>query len=198
MKRFKTWASEAIPRWWVFVLLLLVAVLVEYDNDPAVLEARIENVRLADEGPPTATEDSLAARYAEAWSGWWRMDTELARRIIRIADQEQVPHHVAFGLVALESGFDSLAIGKAGEVGLTQIKPSTARIYDRSVSTSSLKKADKNLELGLRYFHDLIHEFNGDVMLALAAYNMGPTRVRTIRKSGRKVSMNYPNKVLGR
>jgi soluble lytic murein transglycosylase-like protein len=109
-----------------------------------------------------------------------------------------VSRATAFGLVAIESGFDSLAISSAGAVGLTQVKPSTARIYDKSVSVESLQKVDENLNIGLRYYHDLLHMFDGDVYLALAAYNMGPTAVAKRIEGGRKVSMEYSNKVLGK
>ena len=186
----------------VFIMLLLIPILVTYDNNPAVLKVRTEtDVQIRSEIPLVEQGevlDSLSRRYAEEWGGWWRMDERLARRIIRAADRQQVPHHIAFGLVAIESGFDSMAVSHAGAVGLAQVRVPTARIYDSTASVESLKNVDRNLDIGLRYFHDLLHDFDGDVYLALAAYNMGPTRVRDKQRKGENVSMSYPNKVMGK
>lgn len=198
MNKLRAWGSESIPRWWVFVLLLMVAVLVEYDDNPNVLESKGVVLERTPGLQPSETVDSVALRYVEAWGDWWRMDLTLARQIIQAADKERVPHHVAFGLIAVESGFNSKAVGRAGEVGLTQIKPSTARMYDSRITAEKLKVPETNLTYGLRYFHDLLHRFNGDVMLALAAYNMGPTAVSKRIKEGRQISTRYSNKVLGR
>ena len=200
MKKFKNWISDGQGHaMWILLLLLLIPVFVEYDNNSDVLEARVgANVSVRSVVEQEEVSVGLSTRYAEAWQGWWRMDAVLARRIILAADRQKVPHHIAFGLIAVESGFDSLAVGRAGEIGLTQLKLSTARAYGGRISKEDLYQVDKNLDLGLRYFHDLLHAFNGDVYLALAAYNMGPTKVRDLKRNDRHVSMAYPNKVLGR
>jgi soluble lytic murein transglycosylase-like protein len=185
-----------MPKWWVFVLLLLVAVLVEYDNDPRVLESKLEE---CDNAASVQTEpdikSGLAERYVDEWEAWWRLDVRLAERIIEAADAQRVPHAIAFGLIAVESGFDSTAISSAGAIGLTQVRLPTARIYNSRIRATDLQRVDENLNIGFRYYHDLLHRFDGDVTLALAAYNMGPTKVRSL---GDNVPTEYSDKVLGR
>ena len=198
MKKFKNWIFKK-GGWTVIVAAIAIPLIVSYDNNPVVLEHRLEE---CDHAPSVQTEPDikrgLAQRYVKEWEAWWRLDERLAQRIIAAADSQRVPHAIAFALVATESGFDSTAISTAGAVGLTQVRLPTARIYDPGVFTIDLQKVDKNLNIGFRYYHDLLHRFDGDVMLALAAYNMGPTAVSERLREGRQISTRYSNKVLGR
>jgi len=201
MKRLKNWASSR-PDWRDFLIvvavLVTVPVFVKYDNNPKVLEHKTSECNYAQNETEPDIRRGLAERYVKEWGAWWRLDVRLAERIIEAADAQRVPHAIAFALIATESGFDSTAISKAGAIGLAQVRLPTARIYDHNISTSDLQRVDKNLKIGFRYYHDLLHRFDGDVMLALAAYNMGPTAVSNRVKEGRHISMKYSNKVLGR
>jgi soluble lytic murein transglycosylase-like protein len=198
MKKFKHWLFRQ-GGWTVVVAAIAIPLIVSYDNNPAVLEHRLEE---CDHAAPSETEPDirtgLAERYVKEWEAWWRLDERLAERIIAAADAERVPHHIAFALVAVESGFDSTAISTAGAIGLTQVRLPTARMYDSGVFTRDLQRADKNLEIGFRYYHDLLHRYDGDVILALAAYNMGPTRLDGKIESGVHISTGYSDKVLGK
>ncbi len=89
----------------------------------------------------------------------------------------------AFGLdplllgavVWVESRYCVGAIGQAGEVGLGQVKPTTA--LGLGVDPRYLSHPDHNLYATARYLRELYLAF-GDWTLALAAYNRGPGRVR--------------------
>lgn len=89
----------------------------------------------------------------------------------------------AFGLdplllgavVWVESRYCVNALGKAGEVGLGQVKPRTA--LGLGVPPEYLSHPDWNLYATARYLRQLYLAF-GDWSLALAAYNRGPGRVR--------------------
>lgn len=86
----------------------------------------------------------------------------------------------AFGLdplllgavVWVESRYCPQALGKAGEIGLGQIKPATAMGY--GIPPEALYDPDLNLYVAARYLRDLFLRF-GQWHLALAAYNQGPT-----------------------
>ena len=77
-------------------------------------------------------------------------------------------------LIERESGFDPNAKGAAGEIGLAQIMPDTALkpgygtdpILDRSDPMESLR-------FGAQHLANLIQNYDGDVTLALQAYNGG-------------------------
>ena len=77
-------------------------------------------------------------------------------------------------LIRQESAFQEQVKSKVGAVGLMQLMPHTARLMDRRVSKRDLLKADVNLRLGIKYFEGLVDRYQGDVELALAAYNAGP------------------------
>jgi Soluble lytic murein transglycosylase and related regulatory proteins (some contain LysM/invasin domains) len=78
-------------------------------------------------------------------------------------------------VVWVESRYCAGAIGQAGEIGLGQVKPTTA--LDLGVDPRYLHHPDHNLYATARYLRELYLAF-GDWTLALAAYNRGPGRVR--------------------
>ncbi len=78
-------------------------------------------------------------------------------------------------VVEAESGFDPRAVSVQGALGLMQLMPDTAALF--SASADPLDPAT-NLELGARYLAALLEQFDGDLALALAAYNAGPGNVQ--------------------
>ncbi|MAZ02269.1 MAG: lytic murein transglycosylase [Sneathiella sp.] len=82
-----------------------------------------------------------------------------------------------------ESAFASDAISWAGARGLMQLMPGTARAVSRQLKVSYSEPrltADPtyNALLGSSYLAGLIEDFNGSYVLAIAAYNAGPSNVR--------------------
>ena len=83
-------------------------------------------------------------------------------------------------IVKVESNFNHKATSRVGAKGLMQIMPGTA------VTLGSKKALDQknpraNVMAGAHYIRSLINEFEGDLRLALAAYNAGPAAVRQHR-----------------
>ena len=77
-------------------------------------------------------------------------------------------------MIEAESSFDPNAISIAGAVGLMQLLPTTAELYtDGDPFDPSV-----NINAGTRYLRTLLKQFDGDISLALAAYNAGPGNVR--------------------
>lgn len=89
------------------------------------------------------------------------------------ASRYQLDSLLLAAVVEAESGFDSRVVSARGATGLMQIMPSLAGggedldLFDPSV----------NLNLGARYIRQLLRRFDGDMQLALAAYNAGPGTV---------------------
>lgn len=79
-------------------------------------------------------------------------------------------------LIRQESAFNRGARSPAGALGLMQVMPSTARLFGR-VRKSQLLDPSVNMKIGSKYFALLARRFDGDVELALAAYNAGPRKV---------------------
>jgi soluble lytic murein transglycosylase-like protein len=80
-------------------------------------------------------------------------------------------------VVQTESGFDAAAISPRGAQGLMQLMPTTAQTYGASQPSDP----HANVRAGARYLRDLLHRFDDDLELALAAYNAGPAAVRRFR-----------------
>lgn len=83
-------------------------------------------------------------------------------------------------LIRAESHFDPRAVSPKGAVGLMQLMPLTAQRY----GVGNRFDPVQNVEGGVRYLRDLIAMFEGDLTLALAAYNAGEGAVL---KYGRRV-----------
>lgn len=133
-------------------------------------------------------------RYARRW----RVDLGMARLIEETARAEGIDPDLAFRLVYVESRFNPRARSYAGALGLAQLMPGTARAIDRSVRTrEQILEPRTNLTLGFRYLRRLIDLFDGDVRLALLAYNRGEGRVMQLLRAGRDPENGYSHRVLG-
>ena len=91
------------------------------------------------------------------------------------------PYLVA-SLIRQESEFNALAISRANAVGLMQLLPKTGKTVAKQVklkgySAPQLYTPAVNLELGTRYFKEMVDKYNGQFEYALAAYNAGSDRV---------------------
>jgi|SRR6185503_301119 len=101
----------------------------------------------------------------------------MAGKVFDASLREGIDPELAFRLVRLESEFNEHAISKVGAVGLTQLMPSTAKLYEKNVSRDQLFHGETNLRIGMRYLRNLIDLYHGNVRLALLAYNRGEDAV---------------------
>ena len=76
-------------------------------------------------------------------------------------------------MIRAESNFDPLAVSTRGAQGLMQLMPETASAY----KVKNPFNPRENMEAGAKYMKDLLQQFNQNLVLALAAYNAGPTSV---------------------
>ena len=139
------------------------------------------------------------AQRAEAilrYSGQYQVPGDLASGIYDIAVSEGIETDVAFRLVKVESNFRPEATSGRGAIGYTQILPSTAEFYERGLSVAQMRERDVNLRLGFRFLRDLLRRYDGDIELALLAYNRGPGRVEEILMQGGDPANGYARKVL--
>jgi soluble lytic murein transglycosylase-like protein len=120
-----------------------------------------------------------------------RIPADLAASIHDIAVSEGVDPALAFSLVRVESGFTRRAVSSAGAVGLTQVMPSTAFWLQPGLSYHDLFEPATNLRLGFRYLRMMVEQYEGDLHLALLAYNRGPNRVDEILSRGGDPSNGY-------
>jgi len=91
-----------------------------------------------------------------------------------------------------ESAFEVNAVSRSGAKGMMQLMPGTARVVAKHLGIAAehndkrlLNDPQYNIHLGRTYLERLVSEFDGSYVLALAAYNAGPGRVRQwLREQG--------------
>ena len=126
---------------------------------------------------------------------------EIAEAVERGARQHGYDPLFVQALVEVESTCSPTAKSHKGALGLIQLRPSTARAVAKDAGlpwtgNERLLEPHYNVQLGLRYLSQLEKRF-GDPKTAIAAYNMGPTRVARLGKK-RVRNSGYVRRVLGR
>lgn len=107
----------------------------------------------------------------------------------RYSDANGLDPFLVASLIRQESEFNPGAISHANAWGLMQVLPATGKTLARaekmrSFRTESLLVPNVNLQLGTRYFRELVDHFNGRLEYALAAYNAGTDRVEAWLSAG--------------
>ncbi len=112
--------------------------------------------------------------------------------IAKIAQDTQLAPTFIYAIARQESAFDAAARSPVGAMGLMQLMPKTA-IYTakksgiKHANAQDLLKAEHNMRLGGLYLNYLLETFNGNRILAAAAYNAGPSRVnRWLSEEGKE------------
>lgn len=146
---------------------------------------------------PDAAEVSVSEITEEYQAQGYDLTLDLAEEIHEAAEEHGIDPQIAFGLVRAESSFRNQATSSVGAVGLTQLMPSTARWLVPGTTRSELRDPETNLKIGFRYLRNLIDKYDGDVDLALVAYNRGPGTVDRALKRGRDPDNGYADFVRG-
>jgi len=93
------------------------------------------------------------------------------------SDRHQVDADLVNSVIQAESGFNPRARSPKGAQGLMQLMPATAS----KLGVGNAWEPRDNIEGGTRYLRQLLEQYNGDTIKALAAYNAGPERVEQYR-----------------
>ena len=130
---------------------------------------------------------------------------EAAKPLLEAAAMSQsLDPALVIAVAAAESAFNEKAVSRKGALGLMQVMPATAARYGVSARSASegehaAMEPKVNAQIGSRYLADLLRMFDGDMELALAAYNAGEGAVM---KHGRRIppypeTQQYVKKVMG-
>lgn len=142
-------------------------------------------------GPPSVG----AARVAQLFMPAQADIVRYASIIDAASKTHGVDGALVHAVITAESGYNAAAVSKAGARGLMQLMPETAARY----GVRDIHDPRENINGGVRYLRDLIAMFNGNLELAVAAYNAGENAV--IRHGNRvppyAETVHYVPKVLG-
>ena len=146
--------------------------------------------------------DMVKAQFERAngiisYSNRYNISAGLSTSIFDAALAEGIDPELAFRLVRLESEFNPRAKSPVGAIGLTQLMPSTARLYRKGVTVDDLYDRDTNLRIGFKYLRNLMRLYKGNVELALVAYNRGEGAVDDARRAGIDPRNGYEKAVMG-
>lgn len=121
-------------------------------------------------------------------------DQELEEVVAHYARGNRLSPALLMAIMKAESGFNPLAISKAGAVGLMQLIPETAIRH----GVNNMYDTRDNIAGGARHIRYLLNRFHGNVPFALAAYNAGAGKVDRYRQIPPYTETRaYVKKVLG-
>lgn len=136
---------------------------------------------MAAAGPAAAERISGLTHGHEAATG----KSSIHKLVGKHARAAGVPVALALAVVQVESNFNPRARGRAGEVGLMQIKPATARAIGYKGSVKALYNPHTNLTWGMKYLAEAHRRGGGTICGTVWKYNAGHYAKRMTKTSSR-------------
>ena len=148
-------------------------------SDDGQLDALAE-LAVSRDWPHLAVETALFSGKRDVLD--WRFPAAFQTAFEQAAQHNKLDPWLLMALSRRESAFNPGARSSAGARGLMQLMPGTARLVARDLgielpSAEDLYQPALNIRLGSTYLADLLVRYQGNRILALAAYNAGPHRV---------------------
>jgi hypothetical protein len=148
-------------------------------SDSGTGEWAVDKKGLGGETASTARSATLRRK------GDWALTSDKVRGVApyveKAARENGIPEDLIFGIIWVESRFNPEAVSPVGARGLMQLMPKTADYLAERIGWEGSHRSfdpEFNIAAGSYYIARLIEQFDGDVDLALAAYNAGPTKIR--------------------
>jgi soluble lytic murein transglycosylase-like protein len=126
----------------------------------------------------TARDYDEAWTYSEVTGNAIERSRSVQPIVHAAARTQAVPPDMVNGIIWVESRFQPYAHSSKGACGLMQLMPRTGQEVARAIGMRyEPYDPEFNIHAGTYYFARMVERFNGNVTLALAAYNIGPATV---------------------
>lgn len=108
---------------------------------------------------------------------------EYSEYVYKYSKQYNVDPILVFSIIKAESNFNPNVISSSNAIGLMQLMDSTAEELAKKedidfLKEKSLYNPELNIHLGVKYFSNLMKDYNNNYLLALTAYNAGPGNLK--------------------
>jgi soluble lytic murein transglycosylase-like protein len=134
-------------------------------------------LRPPESDPPLAVSSSLPKPVPRPVALPPNAPAQIVRFVSLVAPDFRLSPDLVLAVMAAESNFDPLAVSPKNAQGLMQLTPDTATRF----SVRRLTDPAQNIRGGMAYLRWLLAYFEGDLALALAAYNAGERAVERYR-----------------
>jgi soluble lytic murein transglycosylase-like protein len=155
----------------------------------ALLGFVTEGSRLVETAPAKSTATSKASAVAKTCG----IPSAYAGAFRKASRETGLPLSLLAAVAWEESRMDPEAVSGSGARGLLQLMPGTAKAL--SISADNPRA---NIRAGARYLGQLLTRFNGNLELALVAYNAGPTVVEKLGAAPSLGTLRYAKNIESR
>ena len=140
-----------------------------------LLDPRLKqvNANIVKQTPQTSLQNVLTEATAVQANTQVSSKSQILNVVSQISKKYDVDEKLVQALIKQESGFNPKAKSKSGAIGLMQLMPATAK----NLGVKDPYNTVQNVEGGVKYLKSMLNKYNGNVILALAAYNAGPGAV---------------------
>ena len=124
-----------------------------------------------------------------------KLKQKFQETINQAAMENKVDPKLVNAVIEQESSFNPNAISQSGAMGLMQLMPGTAQ----QLGVKDPLNPTENIRAGTKYLSSLLNRYQGNVVLALSAYNAGPNNVDKYKGVPPfEETKNYVEKVLNK
>ncbi len=104
--------------------------------------------------------------------------TTYSEYVYKYSEENGVDPLLTFAIIKAESNFDNNTVSHKGAIGLMQLMPTTAEEIAQKMgmpveSEDILYNPEKNIQIGVSYYKNLLTKYKYSYLVALAAYNAG-------------------------